>query len=189
MDSDEGAEVEIVVTRIDENGKKVQTRYTAKLTTNGEGNCNLNPKNGAPVYWFAKGSVQEIDPNPDKPTDPTEPSNPGKPTDPTDPDKPTDPTDPSDPGKPSDPTEPSKPNENPDGEQEPDNDVIIVTDTKKAEATATNDGDLDKKPDVPDEAVPLAKAPVTGDISGLWLALSGLSGSGMLLNNRKRKKK
>ena len=35
----------------------------------------------------------------------------------------------------------------------------------------------------------MAKAPVTGDISGLWLALSGLSGSGMLLNNRKRKKK
>ena len=237
VDSDEGAEVEIVVTRIDENGKKVQTRYTAKLTTNGEGNYNLNPKNGAPIYWFAKGSVQEIDPNPDKPTeptdpsnpdkptdptepsnpdkpteptdptepsnpgkptdptdpdkptDPTEPSNPGKPTEPTDPDKPTDPTDPSDPGKPSDPTEPSKPNENPDGEQEPDNDVIIVTDTKKAEATATNDGDLDKKPDVPDEAVPLAKAPVTGDISGLWLALSSLSGSGMLLINRKRKKK
>ena len=204
VDSDEGAEVEIVVTRIDENGKKVQTRYTAKLTTNGEGNCNLNPKNGAPVYWFAKGSVQEIDPNPDKPTDPTEPSNPGKPTDPTDssdpskptdptdpsdPDRPTDPTDPSDPGKPSDPTEPSKPNENPDGEQEPNNNVIIVTDTKKAEATAANDGDLDKKPDVPDEAVPLAKAPVTGDISGLWLVLSGLSGSGMLLNNRKRKKK
>ena len=228
VDSDEGAEVEIVVTRIDENGKKVQTRYTAKLTTNGEGNCNLNPKNGAPIYWFAKGSVQEIDPNPDKPTDPTEPSNPGKPTDPTDPsnpdkptdptdpsdpskptdptdpsdpskptdptdpsdpDRPTDPTDPSDPGKPSDPTEPSKPNENPDGEQEPDNNVIIVTDTKKAEATAANDGDLDKKPDVPDEAVPLAKAPVTGDISGLWLVLSGLSGSGMLLNNRKRKKK
>ncbi len=204
VDSDEGAEVEIVVTRIDENGKKVQTRYTAKLTTNGEGNCNLNPKNGAPIYWFAKGSVQEIDPNPDKPTDPTEPSNPGKPTDPTDPSdpgkptdptdpsdpgKPTDPTDPPDPGKPSDPTEPSKPNENPDGEQEPDNNVIIVTDTKKAEATAANDGDLDKKPDVPDEAVPLAKAPVTGDISGLWLALSSLSGSGMLLNNRKRKKK
>ena len=237
VDSEEGAEVEIVVTRIDESGKEVQTRYTAKLTTNGEGNCNLNPKNGAPVYWFAKGSVQEIDPNPDKPTDPTEPSNPGKPTDPTDPDKPTDPTDPSDPskptdptdpsnpdkptdptdssdpskptdptdpsdpskptdptdpsnpGKPSDPTEPSKPNENPDGEQEPNNNVIIVTDTKKAEATAANDGDLDKKPDVPDEAVPLAKAPVTGDISGLWLALSSLSGSGMLLNNRKRKKK
>ena len=180
VDSDEGAEVEIVVTRIDENGKKVQTRYTAKLTTNGEGNCNLNPKNGAPIYWFAKGSVQEIDPNPDKPTDPTDPSHPSKPTDPTDP---------SDPGKPSDPTEPSKPNENPDGEQEPDNNVIIVTDTKKAEATAANDGDLDKKPDVPDEAVPLAKAPVTGDISGLWLVLSGLSGSGMLLNNRKRKKK
>ena len=204
VDSDEGAEVEIVVTRIDENGKKVQTRYTAKLTTNGEGNCNLNPKNGAPIYWFAKGSVQEIDPYPDKPTDPTEPSNPGKPTDPTDPSnpdkptdptdpsdpsKPTDPTDPSDPSKPTDPTEPSKPNENPDGEQEPDNNVIIVTDTKKAEATAANDGDLDKKPDVPDEAVPLAKAPVTGDISGLWLVLSGLSGSGMLLNNRKRKKK
>lgn len=189
VDSDEGAEVEIVVTRIDENGKKVQTRYTAKLTTNGEGNCNLNPKNGAPIYWFAKGSVQEIDPNPDKPTDPTDPDKPTDPTEPSNPGKPTDPTDPSDPGKPSDPTEPSKPNENPDGEQEPNNNVIIVTDTKKAEATAANDGDLDKKPDVPDEAVPLAKAPVTGDISGLWLVLSGLSGSGMLLYNRKRKKK
>ena len=188
VDSDEGAEVEIEVTRIDENGKKVLTRYTAKLTTNGEGNYNLNPKNGAPVYWFADDSIVEIDPdpNPDKATDPTEPSGSGKPSEPS---EPSDPTEPSGSGKPSDPTEPSKPNENPDGEQEPDNNVIIVTDTQKATATAANDGDLDKKPDVPDEAVPQAKAPVTGDISGLWLVLSGLSGSGMLLNNRKRKKK
>ena len=57
-----------------------------------------------------------------------------------------------------------------------------------APAAVVNDGDLDAdEVEIPDEEVPLADAPVTGDISALWLALSGLSGSGMLLLNRKRK--
>ena len=56
-----------------------------------------------------------------------------------------------------------------------------------APAAVADDGDLDAELEILDEEVPLAKAPVTGDISALWLALSGLSGSGMLLLNRKRK--
>lgn len=38
-----------------------------------------------------------------------------------------------------------------------------------------------------DEEVPLAKAPKTGDLSGIWLAISGLSLGGVALLNRKRK--
>ena len=38
-----------------------------------------------------------------------------------------------------------------------------------------------------DEPVPLAKAPKTGDLSGLWALLSGMSLGGMGLLNRKRK--
>jgi len=38
-----------------------------------------------------------------------------------------------------------------------------------------------------DEEVPLAAAPETGDISGLWVALSGISAAGMVLLGRKRK--
>ena len=38
-----------------------------------------------------------------------------------------------------------------------------------------------------DELIPLAKAPKTGDLSGIWIAISGLSLGGMALLNRKRK--
>ncbi len=38
-----------------------------------------------------------------------------------------------------------------------------------------------------DEEVPLAAAPKTGDISGLWIVLSGFSAAGMFLLGRKRK--
>ena len=40
---------------------------------------------------------------------------------------------------------------------------------------------------IPDEEVPLAKAPKTGDLSGLWAAISALSIGGIGLLNRKRK--
>lgn len=51
----------------------------------------------------------------------------------------------------------------------------LLDETKKNELT------------IPDEQVPLAKAPVTGDISILWLTLGCLSLAGMFLLNRKRK--
>ena len=41
--------------------------------------------------------------------------------------------------------------------------------------------------EIPDEEVPLAAAPETGDISGLWAVLSGFSAAGMALLSRKRK--
>ena len=37
-----------------------------------------------------------------------------------------------------------------------------------------------------DEDVPLASAPKTGDISNLWIALSGISAAGVILLGRKR---
>ena len=41
--------------------------------------------------------------------------------------------------------------------------------------------------EIPDEIVPLADAPKTGDLSGLWAFLSSFSLGGMALLNRKRK--
>ena len=41
--------------------------------------------------------------------------------------------------------------------------------------------------EIPDEEVPLAAAPKTGDMSSLWSVLSGLSAAGMFLLGRKRK--
>lgn len=46
---------------------------------------------------------------------------------------------------------------------------------------------LKKQMTIPDPKVPLAKAPKTGDLSGIWAAISGLSLGGMALLNRKRK--
>ena len=42
---------------------------------------------------------------------------------------------------------------------------------------------------IPDDEVPLAQAPKTGDLSTLWAAISGLSLGGISLLNRKRKEK
>lgn len=53
--------------------------------------------------------------------------------------------------------------------------LLNLDETKKNELT------------IPDEEVPLAKAPVTGDISTLWFVLGCLSLAGMILLNRKRK--
>ena len=41
---------------------------------------------------------------------------------------------------------------------------------------------------IPDEEVPLAKVPVTGDNSAIWFALGVLSLAGLVLLNSKRKK-
>lgn len=44
--------------------------------------------------------------------------------------------------------------------------------------------------DIPEENPPMAEAPKTGDLSALWLALTGLSGSGLaavtFLDRKKR---
>ena len=46
---------------------------------------------------------------------------------------------------------------------------------------------LDDEIDIPDEEVPLAEAPKTGDISALWAAFSGLSAAGYFILGKKRK--
>ena len=48
---------------------------------------------------------------------------------------------------------------------------------------AVTDGEIE----IPDEEVPLAAVPKTGDISALWMALSGLSASGFFFLGKKRK--
>ena len=40
--------------------------------------------------------------------------------------------------------------------------------------------------DIPDEDVPLAAAPKTGDISALWIAVSSISAAGMIVLGKKR---
>ena len=40
--------------------------------------------------------------------------------------------------------------------------------------------------DLGDEEVPLAMLPATGDLSGLWLAMSGISAAGLFLTRKKR---
>ena len=44
----------------------------------------------------------------------------------------------------------------------------------------------DEEIEIPDEDVPLASAPKTGDISALWIALSGISAAGMILLGKKK---
>ena len=46
---------------------------------------------------------------------------------------------------------------------------------------------LKNKMIIEDEKIPLAKAPKTGDLSGIWAVISGLSLGGMTMLNRKRK--
>ena len=54
-------------------------------------------------------------------------------------------------------------------------------------ATAERTTNLRNRMVITDEAVPLAKAPKTGDLSGIWAVISGLSLGGAALLNRKRK--
>jgi LPXTG-motif cell wall-anchored protein len=54
-------------------------------------------------------------------------------------------------------------------------------------ALLNDDFAVDFEITIPDEEVPLANVPKTGDISGLWAVLSGFSAAGMALLGRKRK--
>ena len=70
--------------------------------------------------------------------------------------------------------------------------VILFDDPTEYEPVMLNDDfeidfDFDFEIEIPDEEVPLAAAPKTGDISSLWGILSGLSAAGMFLLGRKRK--
>ena len=58
-----------------------------------------------------------------------------------------------------------------------------IIDMPDWEPTPINEGEVE----ILDEEVPLAAAPKTGDLSGLWAAISGLSLGGITFLNRKRK--
>lgn len=62
--------------------------------------------------------------------------------------------------------------------------LLTITRGGDEEDTGRRDG---KGITILDEEVPLAKAPKTGDLSGIWLAISGLSLGGVVLLNHKRK--
>lgn len=72
-----------------------------------------------------------------------------------------------DPKPPVQPTEPTDP--------EP-------TETEPKDNPVAQDDEIE----IPDEEVPLASAPKTGDISLVWIALSGLSAGGMIVLGKKR---
>ena len=168
--------LKVAITITDGDGN--QTTYTAQLDPLNWGGQKHQAENGTPNFKITSLTLVPKPSEPDE-SKPDESSEPTTTTEPT----PTNPT----------PTEPT------------DNNVVVVTDTPRmlmraraatpaptpapanTEPAVVDDGDLDAELEIPDEEVPLAKAPVTGDISVLWLALSGLSGSGMLLLNRKRK--
>ena len=62
-------------------------------------------------------------------------------------------------------------------------------DPRPTEPAPTEDDEpvaQDDEIEIPDEDVPLANAPKTGDISALWILLAGISGGGMLLLGKKR---
>lgn len=69
-------------------------------------------------------------------------------------------------------------------------DPIVITSYNGGggeEAPAVRTTTLKKTVKIVDEKVPLAKAPNTGDLSGIWAVISGLSLGGITLLNRKRK--
>ena len=73
---------------------------------------------------------------------------------------------------------------------EPPVDPIVppVTPTPEQEPVVVDDVfEIDFEIEIPDEEVPLAAAPKTGDISSLWAALSSFSAAGFFLLGRKRK--
>jgi len=89
-----------------------------------------------------------------------------------------------------------------------DDDIILGDDDDDDKKTTGDDDDDDKKTtgdddddtediqdedtpleDIYEEEIPLADVPRTGDMSGLWLALSALSGSGLLVMTQLRKKR
>lgn len=83
------------------------------------------------------------------------------------PEEPTVPSEPEEPTEPSEPDEPTKPNH----PHKPQDDDFPI-----------NEPELE----IPDEEVPLADVPKTGDISLIWAILSGLSAGGLVLLNRKK---
>lgn len=97
---------------------------------------------------------------PEETTEPTKPSTPEEPTKPVKPTEPKDPTEPTKPGK-DDPGHPPAPQNDDFPIEEP---VL----------------------EIPDEEVPLANVPKTGDISLIWAICSGLSAGGLILLNRKK---
>lgn len=68
-------------------------------------------------------------------------------------------------------------------------DPIVITsyDGGDEAPVAVRTTNLKKTVKIVDEKVPLAKAPNTGDLSGLWAVISGLSLGGITLLNKKRK--
>ena len=63
-----------------------------------------------------------------------------------------------------------------------------VTPTEEAVEEPTEDAVEEPTIEIPDEEVPLAEAPETGDGTMLWAAVSLLSTCGFLGLNKKRKK-
>ena len=67
-------------------------------------------------------------------------------------------------------------------------DPIVTPD--EAEATKPTEKDdpagQNDEVEIPDEDVPMGSAPKTGDISTLWIALSGISAAGMIVLGKKR---
>ena len=68
-------------------------------------------------------------------------------------------------------------------------DPIVITSYNGGgeEAPAVRTTTLKKTVKIVDEKIPLAKAPQTGDLSGIWAVISGLSLGGISLLNKKRK--
>ena len=67
---------------------------------------------------------------------------------------------------------------------------MIITDVPYGQFTldVINDGDLDDDEElIPDDDVPLAAVPATGDTALLWMVMSVLSGAAMLALTRKRR--
>jgi len=68
-----------------------------------------------------------------------------------------------------------------------DEDSRHVSDYTPEGRPAARKANLKKTMTITDEKVPLAKAPKTGDLSGIWAVISGISLGGMALLNAKRK--
>lgn len=58
--------------------------------------------------------------------------------------------------------------------------------TPTGDKPGDKEGGKDNDEEIFDEDIPLADAPATGDISALWLALSAISGTGLVLCRKKR---
>ena len=61
-------------------------------------------------------------------------------------------------------------------------DLVYIATFKGKPTVTPNNPDIE----IPDEEVPLALLPMTGDASALWMALSALSGAGLFLTRKKR---